>query len=155
MKRIARIGSLLKKIYRTYNQDLLEYLKERGFTDLRPSFLEILTYICEHEGCSIKLIGDSCGLKKQTMTGHMNELFKRGYIVRKTGEKDKREQRIFLTSYGERFKLTLTEAIYEVENAYSGRMGDVELDRVEHLLSGFHKDISDRGQLDLFQSSFQ
>ncbi len=153
MKRIARIGSLLKKLYRSYNADLLELLKERGFTDLRPSFLEILTYICENEGCSIKLIGQSCGLKKQTMTGHVNELTKRGYIERKTGEVDKREQRIFLTQYGQRFKLALSEVIQEVEKNYSDKIGEVELDRVELMLNDFHGELTKRDQLDLFNSS--
>ena len=150
MRRIARIGSLLKKIYRSYNHDLLANLKERGFTDLRPSFLEILTYICENEGQSIKDIGLACGLKKQTMTGHVNELTKRGYIVRRTSERDKREQLIFLTAYGERFKLTLSDVIFEVEESYRDRIGDVELDRIEHILSGFNRKLSEDDQLDLF-----
>ena len=154
MKRIARIGSLLKKIYRSYNHDLLDLLSEKGFTDLRPSFLEILTFICEHEGCSIKEIGRSCGLKKQKMTGHVNELSKRGYIERKTGELDKREQRIFLTPYGQRFRLSLSEVILEVERSYSDKVGEIELDRIEHVLNGFHTELTKQDQLDLFSSQF-
>lgn len=154
MKRIARIGSLLKKLYRSYNHDLLELLKERGFTDLRPSFLEILTFISDYEGCSIKAIGKSCGLKKQTMTGHINELTKRGYIERRTGETDKREQRIFLTQYGQRFKLALSEVILDVESKYSDKVGEVELDRIELILSDFHGEITKRDQLDLFSNHF-
>ena len=73
MKKISQIGSLLKRIYRVYSSELLTSLQQRGFTDLRPSFLEVLLFICENDGPSIKQIGSGCGLKKQTMTSHLNE----------------------------------------------------------------------------------
>ena len=90
MKKIANIGSLLKKIYRVYSVELMKELQSRGFNDLRPSFLEILMYLSENDGPSIKMIGKACGLKKQTMTSHLNELEKRGYITRVHSEHDKR-----------------------------------------------------------------
>ena len=68
MKRIANIGSLLKKIYRVYSIELMKELQSRGFNDLRPSFLEILMYLTENAGPSIKLIGRAGGRKKQSLT---------------------------------------------------------------------------------------
>ena len=61
MKRISVIGSLLKKIYRQYSNELLIALQQKGFTDLRPSFLEVLLFICESDGPSIKEIGREIG----------------------------------------------------------------------------------------------
>lgn len=142
MKRISIIGSLLKKIYRLYSNDLLNSLQTKGFIDLRPSFLEILMYVCDVDSPSIKEIGFACGLKKQTMTSHLNELEKRGYIVRRTGEKDKREQKVFLTDYGEKFKVSLLEVINDLEANYLNTVGDVELDRIMHTLDNFHQKIS-------------
>jgi len=142
MKKISSIGTLLKKIYRTYSGELLILLGQRGFTDLRPSFLEVLLFICENEGPSIKAIGIGCGLKKQTMTSHLNELEKRGYIKRKINDQDKREQNIFLTEYGERFKLNLFESLNDVEKNYTELVGDVELDRMNLILKNFFKQIT-------------
>jgi len=142
MKRVSQIGGLLKKIYRLYSLELLSRLQAKGFTDLRPSFLEILSFICDSQGASIKTIGKHCGLKKQTMTSHLNELEKRGYIVRKVSERDKREQEIHLTEYGEKFKFHLLDVVGEIEKDYSIRMGEVELDRVQHLLANFHSELS-------------
>lgn len=139
MRKIAHIGGLLKKIYRIYSSRLLEGLQARGFTDLRPSFLEVLLYVCEHEGPSIKDIGQACGLKKQTMTSHLNELEQRGYILRKINPLDKREQQIFLTEYGDRFKLNLLEAIGEIEHEFSQKIGMVEMDRIEFQLKNFYQ----------------
>ncbi len=150
MKRISHIGNLLKKIYRSYSQELLSSLQERGFTDLRPSFLEILMFLCEHEGPSIKEIGRVCGLKKQTMTSHLNELEKRGYIIRKASLADKREQNVFLTEYGEKFKFNLVEVVDNLENRYSGRVGEVELDRVQLMLENLHKELTFKEEFNLF-----
>ncbi len=137
MKKVSSIGGLLKRIYRVYSNELLKKLQERGFTDLRPSFVEVMIFICENNGPSIKEIGHACGLKKQTMTSHLNELFKRGYIERHENEKDKRAQHIFLTAYGEKFKLNLFESINELEKKYIIQVGEVELDRVEFSLKNF------------------
>ncbi len=138
MNKISLIGSLLKRIYRNYSSELLDSLQQRGFTDLRPSFLEVLLYVCENEGPSIKEVGHACGLKKQTMTSHLNELEKRGYVERRSNQRDKREQNIFLTEYGEKFKLNLFECIDSIEKNYTDVLGEVELDRVQHLLKNFH-----------------
>ncbi len=150
MKRISQIGSLLKKIYRSYSQELLLSLQERGFTDLRPSFLEILMFLCENEGPSIKEIGLVCGLKKQTMTSHLNELEKRGYIIRKSSAADKREQKVFLTEYGQKFKFNLIEVIDDLESDYSGKVGEVELDRVQLMLENLHKEMTTKEEFNLF-----
>jgi len=146
MKKISAIGSLLKKIYRVYNSQLLASLQKKGFTDLRPSFLEVLLYICEYEGPSIKLIGEACGLKKQTMTSHLNELEKRGYVFRKANIKDKREQNIYLTEYGEKFRFNLFESINEIEKMYTDAVGEVELDRVALLLKNYQGNLP-RGEV--------
>ncbi|MFT6632286.1 MAG: DNA-binding MarR family transcriptional regulator [Bacteriovoracaceae bacterium] len=141
MKKVSEIGGLLKKIYRLYSNDLLSQLQSRGFIDLRPSFLEILMYICENEGPSIKEIGLACGLKKQTMTSHLNELEKRGYINRNPSEKDRRELRVSLTPYGEKFKFALIEVTNDLEQEYLKSIGEVELDRILMTLENFHQRI--------------
>ena len=142
LKKISQIGSLLKKVYRSYSHELVARLQEKGFSDLRPSFLEVLLYICEHDAPAIKDIGSACGLKKQTMTSHLNELEHRGYIYKKVNESDKREQKVFLTEYGEKFRFKLLETISDLENKYVEIMGEVELARVEHLLLNFHDKIA-------------
>jgi DNA-binding MarR family transcriptional regulator len=142
MKKISSIGSLLKKSYRIYSNELLNELQSKGFIDLRPSFLEILMYICEHVGPSIKEIGSSCGLKKQTMTSHLNELEKRGYVLRKTGDKDRRELKVYLTDYGEKFKIALLEVSNNLESEYLDIVGAVEIDRIIHTLENFHSKIN-------------
>jgi DNA-binding MarR family transcriptional regulator len=144
MKRIANIGSLLKKIYRVYSIELIKELQSIGFNDLRPSFLEILMFLSENDGPSIKMIGKACGLKKQTMTSHLNELEKRGYIKRSHSDQDKREQLVFLTDYGEKFKLKLLEVTNNLERQYTSKLGEVELDRIEHMLDTLYRELMEK-----------
>jgi DNA-binding MarR family transcriptional regulator len=116
-------------------------LQAQGFTDLRASFLEILMYLTEHESPSIKMIGMACGLKKQTMTSHLNELEKRGYISRQNSDHDKREQLVALSEYGAKFKVCLLQVINDIENEYTKKLGSVELDRVVLMLGNLHKEL--------------
>lgn len=136
MKRLARIGILLKKIYRLYSLELLGELQKQGYTDLRPSFLELLSHVCENDGPTIKQIGVACGLKKQTMTSHLNELEKRNYIVRRMNHFDKREQKIYLTEYGEKFKVCLFSVKSELERKYAQMLGEEEMDQALTSLQG-------------------
>lgn len=137
MQRISQIGSLLKKIYRNYSSQVLSGLREEGYLDLRPSFLEILSYVCQEPATSIRQIGAACGLKKQTMTSHLNELEKRGYILRATNEADRREQVVRLTEYGEKFKLSLIKVVSELEEKYIHVIGALEMERVETTLNNY------------------
>ncbi len=141
MKNVASIGGLLKKIYRVYSQKLLALLESKGFTDLRPSFLEVLKFISENEGPSIRIVGEALGLKKQTMTSHLNELEKRGYILRKQNPQDRREQNVFLTEYGEKFKFSLGQCMEVIEKNYVDTVGLVELERIEHQLQKFYQKV--------------
>lgn len=130
MSKVSAISSLLKKNHRDYTSHILRRLAEKGYTDLRVSFLDIIIYLTDNDGSSIRDIGKSCALKKQTMTTHINELEKRGYITRKIGEEDKREQKIFLTHYGQNFKFSLREVVAEVEQYLTSFLGEVELERL-------------------------
>lgn len=98
-------------------------------------------YLSENDGPSIKMIGKACGLKKQTMTSHLNELERRGYITRSHSEHDKREQLVYLTDYGEKFKLNLLQVTNDLEKQYTSKIGEVELDRVEMMLDNLYREI--------------
>ena len=123
------IGNLLKKIYRAYSLDILKNLESLGHDALTFSYLEVISYICEHEGVSLKLIGKSLGLKKQTITNHISELEKRGYLSRKSSLKDRRSQLIYLTEHGLALRGHLLQSIKLVESDYKNIIGSIELEK--------------------------
>ncbi|MDA8792795.1 MarR family transcriptional regulator [Bacteriovoracaceae bacterium] len=137
MVRIDQIAHRLKKNHKVYSLHLIKLLEEKGFTDLRPSFLEILIFLSEHNAPLIKDIGSECNLKKQTMTSHLNELQKRGYIVRKGNNEDKRGTAISLSPYGEKFRHSLMECINEMTKLVYNQIGSIELEKLEKSLDIF------------------
>lgn len=141
MNVVSEIGFFLKQLYRIYSNLILEKLEARGFTDLRPSFLEILVYVSEHDGPTMSQIGKACLLKKQTMTSHTKELIKRGYLKKIESEKDKREQRIYFTEMGERFRLNLLESISDTEQVVTSQLGAVEMLRIKETLENFYNKV--------------
>jgi DNA-binding MarR family transcriptional regulator len=143
MSHLGIVGLFIKKIYRVYSHHLIKLLEQRGYLDMRASFLEILMFLIENEGSPIKAIGVACGLKKQTMTSHLNELEKRGYIERRAGNKDKREQIVYLTEYGQKFKLNFIEVISDLEKHYLSSVSEVELERLKLSLENFYGKISE------------
>jgi len=141
MNTTAYIGSFLKQFYRKYSTSLITHLEEKGFSDLRPSFLEILLYLADNEGASLKKVGDFCQLKKQTMTTHVNELVKRGYVVKKVNPEDRREQAIYFTEFGNRFRIALQEISHQIHDEWSVHLGEVELKRLYFILDTSMKKI--------------
>ena len=141
------IGNTLKKIYRAYSLDILKSLESLGHDGLTFSYLEVLSFVCEHEGSSLKIIGKSLGLKKQTITNHISELEKRGYLNRKPCLKDRRSQLISLTEHGLSLRSHLLQSIEYVESDYENIVGGVELEKLRDSLSDLHSRLERRNQL--------
>ena len=144
---ISSIGPLLKKIYRLYSKELHSQLEKRGYKDLTPGIIEVLAFVNENEGASIKFIGDSLGLKKQTMTSHINELTNRGYIQKKTSPTDRRAQCIYLSDLGLKFQIAFYEITSEIEIGYQDLMGAIELKRLNISLEKFFTKIESKDRL--------
>ena len=147
MSELIGIGNTLKKIYRAYSLDVLKELNSLGYETLTCSYLEVISFLCENEGASLKVIGKSLGLKKQTMTNHISELEKRGIILRKQCQNDRRSQLIFLTEAGEGLKINLFKTISKIEQDYAQIIGGIELERLKGSLDIFHERLARRDLL--------
>jgi DNA-binding MarR family transcriptional regulator len=134
MNHLCEISRLLKKSYRVYTSRILLSLKVKGFNDLRPSLIDLMFYLTENEGASIHEIGLEVGLKKQTMTTHINDLIKKGYLEKKVSESDKRKFQVFFTDLGQKLKLSFTDCLEEVQKEYLHLIGEVELLRLKSSL---------------------
>jgi DNA-binding MarR family transcriptional regulator len=137
MQDLHQLLSSLKKISRFYHGLLLNQLDAKGFNDLRASFLEILMVITKDEGATLKEVGDKCRLKKQTMTSHINELVKRGYLLKRKGQHDARKQELYFTPLGERLKLVLLDSLGELEQNIKNEIGELEFLRLNEALLHF------------------
>jgi len=94
--------------------------------DLTPGRFAILALIGENPGLSQTALGQACGRDKSSLTPALNDLKRRGLIVRRTVPRDRRSYALSLTEKGERALETLM---------VHARAHDETLDRIVGLRS--------------------
>lgn len=70
---------------------------EKAEIDVTPQQWSVLTYLWNKDGIPQQEIADVFAKDKTSMTRLLNNMEKNELIIRKQGEKDKRNKRIFLT----------------------------------------------------------
>ncbi len=135
------INKQLKMIQKTFeerrNKHLLKY-------NLTSSQQEILFYLGFHEGEPIhqREIEKWFHLKNPTVTGILNRLEEKGFIVRKTNESDKRFRMIELTEKSRCLMQEMCEEMWQMDDKIYSCMTEEErrqlsglLERILHSLS--------------------
>ncbi len=109
------VGYLLNKAARRWNTMFVDALKDRGITDVRPSFGAVLVPLFREDGLRLGELADRGGLSKQTVTSLVKRLEDLGYVERRADPEDGRAMRISLTDRGHRMKQAVRESVEEVE----------------------------------------
>ncbi len=109
------VGYLLNKAARRWNTLFVEALKDRGVTDIRPSFGAVLVPLFREDGLRPGELAERGGLSKQTVTSLVKRLEDLGYVERRADPEDGRAMRITLTDSGHRMKQAVRESVEEVE----------------------------------------
>lgn len=86
---------LLAKANQKAQKNLKKRIKAMGLTPVQGLVLGV---IYEENGLKASDIGQRLTLDNATISGVLNRLMDQGWITRKSDEKDRRVQRIFLTS---------------------------------------------------------
>lgn len=127
------INKQLKMIHNTFeerrNKHLLKY-------NLTSSQQEILFYLGFHEGEPIhqREIEKWFHLKNPTVTGILNRLEEKGFIVRKTGETDKRFRMIELTEKSRCLMQEMREEMWQMNDKIYSCMTEEERSQLSGLL---------------------
>lgn len=109
------VGYLLNKAARRWNTMFVAALKDRGVTDIRPSFGAVLVPLFREDGLRLGEMAERGGLSKQTVTSLVRRLEDLGYVERRADPEDGRAMRISLTDRGHRMKQAVRESVDEVE----------------------------------------
>lgn len=109
------VGYLLNKAARRWNTLFVDALKDRGVTDVRPSFGAVLVPLFREDGLRLGELAERGGLSKQTVTSLIKRLEDLGYVERRADPDDGRAVRISLTDRGHRMKQAVRESVEEVE----------------------------------------
>ncbi|MBP5225660.1 MAG: winged helix-turn-helix transcriptional regulator [Lachnospiraceae bacterium] len=93
----ATLGNILyiSRSYSTYQRSFA------GGTELQPSQITLITYVCRNPGSRQDSLTDALGIDKTRLTHRLNDLEKRGYITREISAEDARVRLIFPTEKAE------------------------------------------------------
>jgi DNA-binding MarR family transcriptional regulator len=107
------MGYWLRKVVRNMNnlhdQKLQQY-------DLTSSQVSVLCQLWNKDGLTQKEIQENLNLRPASVSGLVDTLSNKGFIVRKHDVEDARLKRLYLTEEGTRVKDLSIEVIKEVEN---------------------------------------
>ena len=130
--RRRNMRQLLLRASRIVNRHVVEGLQARGYADLRSTHTTLLSNI-DLAGSTVTTAADRAGITKQAMGRLATELEGAGYIRVRADPKDARARVLLLTRAGKKLMLDSLEVMAELEQRYSGSIGQ---DRLVAILGG-------------------
>jgi DNA-binding MarR family transcriptional regulator len=116
------IGALLRMLVDVVRQRMLERLHERGFDDLVPAHLAVLQYPGPQDMRPSEL-ATRLRTSKQALNYLLGELERLGYLERRPDPDDRRSKRIAVTERGHAVAAVIRDAVGEMEEEWSARLG--------------------------------
>ena len=112
------------------HQVVFDYLRERGFVDLRQSHFDLFRFPGPH-GLTPTQLAAHVGLSKQALNPLINELESLGYLTRVNDQMDRRIRILQLTARGLDLVTTIRDALDSLEARALARLG---AKRYQHLV---------------------
>jgi DNA-binding MarR family transcriptional regulator len=116
------IGALLRMSLEKVRIRMADRLREHGFDDLGPSHLSVLQYPGPDVTRPTELAAQ-LRMSKQALNYLLGELERLGYLERRPDPDDQRSKRIHLTARGEALRMTMRDAVQEIEREWEQELG--------------------------------
>lgn len=127
------IGALLRMPVDVVRARMLERLHERGFDDLDAAHLGVIQYPGP-QGLRPSELAERLRMSKQAVNYQLGELERLGYIERRPDPEDGRSRRIALTERGVAAGHTIRDAVSEMEQEWSRKLGNRQFAQLRALL---------------------
>ncbi|WP_042274572.1 MarR family winged helix-turn-helix transcriptional regulator [[Clostridium] dakarense] len=133
------LTSLLSLSFSTLIDELNDRMSELGFEDIRPAHGFLFTCITPNGATGIE-IAEYLGITKQAVSKMVDDLEKRGYVMRQTHPTDKRGKIIVLTEQGRLIMKAKEEILAEIEKRWMENIGTERMQMLkEDLTKLVHK----------------
>ena len=106
-----------------FNQIILDYLENEGFSGLTPALLGIFAFLAEAEPRSISALADALGSSRQATHKSIGKLAVLGYVTLQTRPQNKKEKIVVLTGRGEELVRFSMLVIAHTEEKMAGFLG--------------------------------
>lgn len=100
MKEYYHLGELLEKIFHHSSSLEQKYIAKSVYNDISANDMHILEAIGIDEARNMSSVAKKVHVTVGTLTIAMNNLVKKGYVMRRRGEKDRRVVLVMLTDKG-------------------------------------------------------
>jgi len=127
------IGALLRMPWEAVQEHMLARLHESGFGDFDAAYLPVFQYPGP-QGTRPSELAARLRITKQALNYLLGGLEGLGYLERRADPADLRSKRIALTPRGVAAVGVIREAVGEVENAWSERLGAERFDELRNAL---------------------
>lgn len=128
------IGVLLRTGFQEFVDDLFARLAAEGFDDLRPAHSPVFQHL-EAGGSRIGYLAERAQMTNQSMGYLVDEVERRGYVVRRADPTDRRASLVVLTARGRAGIATARRLIDEIEHDWRRRIGADRMDALEDALA--------------------
>jgi DNA-binding MarR family transcriptional regulator len=128
------IGALLRMPVDVVRRRMLEALHERGFTDIVPAHLVLVSWPGP-QGRRPSEIAAQAQMTKQAVNYLLGQLEIFGYIERRPDAEDQRSRRVHLTPRGREVAESMRGTVGEIEAEWRALLGGDDFDRLRTLLT--------------------
>lgn len=112
---------LISRVTLVVTSALKKGFAEAGVEQVKPAYLGVLLSLWQEDGLQVARLGRRAGLEPSTMTGLLDRMERDGLAKRVADPRDRRAQRICLTTEGRNIQDTVTVVVDRIlSNVFEG-----------------------------------
>lgn len=132
-------ASLIGKIKIAVNKMIVSELEKHGIEGLVPSHGDVLVFLYQKNGLSVKELSEKIHRTQPTVTVLVNKLEKLGYVVKIKDEEDSRITWIKLTEKGLQLQPVFRSISDKLNDAIYGGLTESQREQFENLLEHVYR----------------
>lgn len=135
---------LLMSDHLLFQKSLISSIKD---TELTPGQPKVLDYLLYHDGAVQKVIAKSCHIEPATLTSVLLGMEKKGLIMRKNLNGNRRSLNVYLTDKGKAFAKEVEQRFARIEKQALLGFTKEEQELITELLARMNENMSEKGEV--------
>lgn len=132
-------AAMVSKIKEAVNTLIISELERNGIEGIVPSHGDILVFLYQKDGLSVKELAEKIHRTQPTVTVLVNKLENQGYVKRLKREEDSRITSIMLTEKGIQLKPVFQDISDKINDTIYGGLSETEKRQLEFLLEHIYR----------------
>ena len=125
--------------------DYADFARETGPDALSPGRFSLLTLLAHNPGITQSALSQAVGLDKSTLTPALDQLVRKGWVLRRKAANDKRSYALSLSRKGHGVLARLTQGVERHEANVANLLSPAEREQLVALLKRIAQGLNERG----------